>query len=115
MRLLISFLILFPVVVFGQIQSKWTTIEIGEADVARSINDISDFDKDVILYHNLVRLYPIKYLKVEILNLNEDLESVVQNVQMVVKSPKKTNKQIENKETENDFNVIFFLQHYSIL
>ena len=70
MRLLISFLILFPVVVFGQIQSKWTTIEIGEADVARSITGISDFEKDVILYHNLVRLYPIKYLEVEILNLN---------------------------------------------
>ena len=66
MRFLILFLILFPVVIFGQIQSKWTTIEIGEADVARSITGISDFEKDVILYHNLVRLYPIKYLEVEI-------------------------------------------------
>jgi uncharacterized protein YkwD len=75
MRFLILFLILFPVVIFGQIQSKWTTIEIGEADVARSITGISDFEKDVILYHNLVRLYPIKYLEVEILNLNEDLET----------------------------------------
>ncbi len=57
-----------------------------------------------------------KYRETPIIDdLNEDLESVVQNVQMVVKSPKKTNKQIENKETENDFNVIFFLQHYSIL
>ena len=50
MRFLILFLILFPVVIFGQIQSKWTTIEIGEADVARSITGISDFEKDVILY-----------------------------------------------------------------
>ncbi len=75
MRFLILILILFPVFIFGQMQSKWTKTEIEEADVARSINGISDFEKDVILYHNLVRLYPLKYLQVEILNLNDDLET----------------------------------------
>ncbi len=75
MRFLMLLLILFPVVSFGQNQSKWTRTEIAEADVARNINGISDFEKDVILYHNLVRLYPSKYLQVEILNLNDDLQT----------------------------------------
>ena len=75
MRFLFLLLILFPVVSFGQNQSKWTRTEIAEADVARNINGISDFEKDVILYHNLVRLYPNKYLQVEILNLNDDLQT----------------------------------------
>jgi uncharacterized protein YkwD len=75
MRFLFLLLILFPVVSFGQNQSKWTRTEIAEADVARNINGISDFEKDVILYHNLVRLYPSKYLQVEILNLNDDLQT----------------------------------------
>ncbi len=75
MRFLMLLLILFPLVSFGQNQSKWTRTEIAEADVARNINGISDFEKDVILYHNLVRLYPSKYLQVEILNLNDDLQT----------------------------------------
>lgn len=73
MKLFLSLLLFFPTIVFGQNKLKWTTIEINEADVARNINGISDFEKDVILYHNLVRLFPRKYLQVEILNLNEDL------------------------------------------
>lgn len=73
MKFFLSLLLFFPTFIFGQNNSKWTKIEINEADVARNINGISDFEKDVILYHNLVRLFPRKYLQVEILKLNEDL------------------------------------------
>lgn len=75
MRSLILLLILFPAFIFGQNQSKWSNNEINEADVARGNTGFTNFEKDVILYHNLVRLYPSKYLQVEILNLNEDLET----------------------------------------
>ena len=66
-------LLFIPLLSFSQIDSGWTNDEISNADVAREINDISDFEKDIILYHNLVRLYPKKYLKLEILNWREDI------------------------------------------
>ena len=66
-------LLFIPLLSFSQIDNGWTNDEISNADVAREINDISDFEKDIILYHNLVRLYPKKYLKLEILNWREDI------------------------------------------
>ena len=66
-------LLFIPLLSFSQIDNGWSDDEISSADVAREINDISDFEKDIILYHNLVRLYPKKYLKLEILNWREDI------------------------------------------
>jgi len=60
---------------YSQVNPEWTNSEIKQADVARSIENISKFEKDVILYHNLVRLFPQKYLQVEILDFTEDLET----------------------------------------
>jgi len=66
-------LLFIPLLSFSQIDTGWSDDEISNADIAREINDISDFEKDIILYHNLVRLYPKKYLKLEILNWREDV------------------------------------------
>ena len=60
---------------YSQVNPEWTNSEIKQADAARSIDNISNFEKDVILYHNLVRLYPQKYLRVEILNFTQDLQT----------------------------------------
>ena len=73
MKKLLILLLFIPLLSFSQIDNGWTNDEISNADVAREINDISDFEKDIILYHNLVRLYPKKYLKLEILNWREDI------------------------------------------
>ena len=66
-------LLFVPLISFSQIDDGWTKNEISIADVARKINNISDFEKDIILYHNLVRMYPKKYLELEILNWREDI------------------------------------------
>ena len=66
-------LLFIPLLSFSQINNGWTKSEISNADVARDISNISDFEKDIILYHNLVRLYPKKYLELEILNWREDI------------------------------------------
>ena len=58
MKKLLILLLFIPLLSFSQIDNGWTNDEISNADVAREINDISDFEKDIILYHNLVRLYP---------------------------------------------------------
>ena len=66
-------LLFIPLLSFYPTENKWYKSEISNADVARNINNISDFEKDIILYHNLVRLYPKKYLELEILNWREDI------------------------------------------
>ena len=70
--LFIHFLALFG---YSQVNPEWTNSEVKQADVARSIETLSKFEKDVILYHNLVRLFPQKYLQVEILNFTQDIET----------------------------------------
>ena len=60
---------------YSQINPEWTNSEIKQADVARNILTISEFERDVILYHNLVRLFPQKYLQVEIQNFTQDTET----------------------------------------
>ena len=66
-------LLFIPLICFAQIDEGWTKSEIINADVAREVSNISDFEKDIILYHNLVRMYPKKYLELEILNFREDI------------------------------------------
>ena len=70
--LFIHFLSLFG---YSQVNPEWTNSEVKQADVARNIVNLSKFEKDVILYHNLVRLFPQKYLQVEILNFTQDIET----------------------------------------
>ena len=70
----VLFLLLIPFISFNQAHKEWTKSEISNADVARDIDTISDFEKDIILYHNLVRMYPEKYLELEILNWREDVQ-----------------------------------------
>ena len=66
-------LLFIPLLSFYPTENKWYKSEISNADVARNINNISDFEKDIVLYHNLVRMYPKKYLEIEILNWSEDI------------------------------------------
>lgn len=42
----------------------WTPQQIASADLARNLVGWSDVEKDVVLHTNLVRMYPLKYLKV---------------------------------------------------
>ena len=66
-------LLFIPIVCLGQISSEWTKEELSYADVARDVVFITDVEKDIILYHNLVRLYPKKYLELEILKWRKDI------------------------------------------
>ena len=47
-------LLFIPLLSFYQ-QINGTKVKLA-ADVARNINNISDFEKDIVLYHNLVRI-----------------------------------------------------------
>jgi len=74
-NLLFIYLYFSSLLGYSQINPEWTNSEIKQADVARSILTISEFERDVILYHNLVRLFPQKYLQVEIQNFTQDTET----------------------------------------
>jgi len=45
---------------------QWTPQQIASADLARNLVGWSSVEKDVVLHTNLVRMYPLKYLKVEV-------------------------------------------------
>lgn len=49
---------------FGQ--ENWTMYEINSANTACDIEELSNWEKDVILYMNLARMYPQKYARVEV-------------------------------------------------
>ena len=44
----------------------WTSQQIESADLARNLAGWSDVEKDVVLHTNLVRMYPLKYLRTEV-------------------------------------------------
>ena len=74
-KLFFLFAYFLSLIVYSQVNPEWTNSEIKQADVARSVVSISKFEKDIILYHNLVRLFPQKYLQLEILDFNPDTET----------------------------------------
>ena len=45
---------------------EWTSQQIESADLARHWVGWSSVEKDVVLHTNLVRMYPLKYLKIEV-------------------------------------------------
>lgn len=45
---------------------QWTPLQIESADLARQSVGWSAVEKDVVLHTNLVRMYPLKYLKIEV-------------------------------------------------
>lgn len=45
---------------------QWTPQQMASADLARNLAGWSSVEKDVVLHTNLVRMYPLKYLKVEV-------------------------------------------------
>ena len=46
----VLFLLLIPFISFNQAHKEWTKSEISNADVARDIDTISDFEKDIIFF-----------------------------------------------------------------
>ena len=59
-------LVVFNVLSPSAQTDAWTVQQIESADLARHLVGWSDVEKDVVLHTNLVRLYPLKYLKVEV-------------------------------------------------
>lgn len=59
-------LVMFNVLSLSAQTDAWTAQQIESADLARHLAGWSDVEKDVVLHTNLVRLYPLKYLKVEV-------------------------------------------------
>ncbi len=60
---LICFL-LFPNYFFSQ---NWTEQELSNANTCVNIEELSEIEKEAILYINLARLYPVKFAKIEVL------------------------------------------------
>lgn len=48
------------------INPSWTIAELAAAHTAKNITYMDDFEKEVILYLNLARLYPKKFMEVEV-------------------------------------------------
>ena len=57
-------LVVFNVLSSSAQTDAWTAQQIESADLARHLAGWSDVEKDVVLHTNLVRMYPLKYLKV---------------------------------------------------
>ena len=61
---LILFIHFFPQYSFSQ---TWSEQELAKANTCILINDLSNIEKEVILYINLARLFPLKFAKIEVL------------------------------------------------
>ncbi len=59
-------LVVFNVLSPSAQTDAWTVQQLESADLARHLPGWSDVEKDVLLHINLVRMYPLKYLKVEV-------------------------------------------------
>ena len=62
------FLILF-ILISSQysFSQTWSEQELAKANTCILINDLSNIEKEVILYINLARLFPLKFAKIEVL------------------------------------------------
>ena len=56
--------LLFPNYFFSQ---NWTEQELSNANTCVNIEELSEIEKEAILYINLARLYPVKFAKIEVL------------------------------------------------
>ena len=61
---LILFILISPQYYFSQ---TWSEHELAKANTCILIDDLSDIEKEAILYINLARLFPIKFAKIELL------------------------------------------------
>ena len=61
---LILFILISPQYSFSQ---TWSEQELAKANTCILINDLSNIEKEVILYINLARLFPLKFAKIEVL------------------------------------------------
>lgn len=61
---LILFILISPQYSFSQ---TWSSQELEKANTCILIDDLSDIEKDAILFINLARLFPIKFAKIELL------------------------------------------------
>ncbi|MBO4370304.1 MAG: hypothetical protein J5808_02950, partial [Paludibacteraceae bacterium] len=65
--LLASLLCLSPVFAQTTVDPLWSADEIARANTAQKVSYLTQEEKNVVLYINLARLYPHKFLKVEVL------------------------------------------------
>ena len=66
-RLILSVLLsAFCVSLYAGIDSRWTDEEIRSANTAATCPFLSQVERDVILYNNLARMYPKKFVQVEL-------------------------------------------------
>jgi hypothetical protein len=62
--IIILFILISPQYYFSQ---TWSEHELAKANTCILIDDLSDIEKEAILYINLARLFPIKFAKIELL------------------------------------------------
>lgn len=61
---LILFILISPQYFFSQ---TWSSQELEKANTCIFINELSEIEKEAILYINLARLFPLKFAKIEVL------------------------------------------------
>lgn len=79
MKILIGILTGFSALLYAQtttINPSWTTTELATAHTAKDVRYMDDFEKEVILYINLARLYPKKFMELEAKEYNGTVKYV---------------------------------------
>ncbi|MEO8768661.1 MAG: CAP domain-containing protein [Ferruginibacter sp.] len=61
--LIVIIILFFSVPSFCQ---DWTDEQLGQADTGRDIDQLSEIEKDAIMFINLARLFPIEFVKIEL-------------------------------------------------
>ena len=53
---------------FSQISSEWKEKEIGNANTVKDISYLNEIEKEAVIVLNLARLYPKKFVQIELRN-----------------------------------------------
>ena len=64
----ITLLFIFLLALLTTFCQEWTEAQLDSADTGKDVNDISEVEKDAILYINLARLYPRQFIENEVEN-----------------------------------------------
>ena len=65
-NIIVVIILLAAIAAQAQINSAWTTEEIKHANTAATCPYMNQVEKDVVLYNNLARLFPKKFVRVEL-------------------------------------------------
>ncbi len=67
---LMFFLFICSYLSYSQISNSWSQIELNKANTVNNISYLNDTEKEAVIILNLARLYPKKFVQIELIDFN---------------------------------------------